>query len=55
MDNANVIEATTVPTNDLSLGSVVRIPAVRQVMLLIGVAVPWPPVLSSPTGRNRRG
>lgn len=39
MENANVIEGTTLPANDLSLGSVVRIPAVRQVILLIGVAV----------------
>ncbi|MDJ0911150.1 MAG: flagellar basal-body MS-ring/collar protein FliF [Woeseiaceae bacterium] len=40
MDNANVIEgsATVVPANNMSLATVLRIPAVRQVMLLIGVA-----------------
>ncbi len=40
MDNANVIEgsATVVPASNMSLASVLRIPAVRQVMLLIGVA-----------------
>ncbi len=40
MDNANVIEgsATVVPTSNMSLATVLRIPAVRQVMLLIGVA-----------------
>lgn len=38
MDNSNVIESTAVVTNNMSLGSVLRIPAVRQIMLLIGVA-----------------
>ncbi len=40
MDNANVIEgsATVVPASNMSLATVLRIPAVRQVMLLIGVA-----------------
>ena len=38
MDNTNVIDSTAVPVNSLSLGSALRIPAVRQVMLLLGVA-----------------
>lgn len=38
MDNSNVIEGTVVPTSQMNLASVVRIPAIRQVILLIGVA-----------------
>ncbi len=38
MDNTNVIDSTAVQLDQLSLGSVARIPAVRQVMLLVGVA-----------------
>ena len=38
MDNQNVIDSTAVNLDQLSLGSVVRIPAVRQILLLIGVA-----------------
>lgn len=38
MDNTNVIEGTVVPTSQMNLASVVRIPAIRQVILLIGVA-----------------
>ncbi len=38
MDNQNVIDSTAVNLDQLSLGSVVRIPAVRQIMLLFGVA-----------------
>ena len=38
MDNSNVIDSTAVQLDQLSLGSVARIPAVRQVMLLVGVA-----------------
>jgi len=37
MDN-NVIEGTVVPTSQMNLAGVMRIPAVRQVVLLIGVA-----------------
>lgn len=40
MDNTNVIESAAVPPpSNLNLAAVLRIPAVRQVMLLIGVAV----------------
>ena len=38
MDNTNVIEGTVMPGNDMSLARVLQIPAVRQVMLLIGTA-----------------
>ena len=38
MDNANVIDSTAVPVSNLGLASVLRIPAVRQIMLLVGVA-----------------
>ena len=38
MDNTNVIDSTAVQLDQMSLGSVARIPAVRQVMLLVGVA-----------------
>ena len=38
METGNVIESTAVDTSQLNLASVLRIPAVRQVMLLIGVA-----------------
>ncbi len=40
MENSNVIEgsATALPASNMSLATVLRIPAVRQVMLLIGVA-----------------
>ncbi|MCG8379894.1 MAG: flagellar M-ring protein FliF, partial [Proteobacteria bacterium] len=38
MDN-NVIEGTVVPTSQMNLASVMRIPAIRQVILLVGVAV----------------
>lgn len=39
MDNSNVIEGTALPPPaNLSLGAVLRIPAVRQITLLIGVA-----------------
>lgn len=38
MENTNVVESGTVPAGNLYLGNVLRIPAVRQVMLLIGVA-----------------
>ena len=38
MENQNVIDSTAVNLDQLSLGSVVRIPAVRQIMLLFGVA-----------------
>lgn len=38
MDNDNVIEGTVVPTSQMNLAGVMQIPAVRQVVLLIGVA-----------------
>lgn len=38
MENNNVIEGTVVPASQMNLASVIRIPAIRQVMLLIGVA-----------------
>ncbi len=38
MDNSNVIEGTVLPASQMNLASVLRIPAIRQVMLLIGVA-----------------
>jgi len=38
MENSNVIEGTVVPSSQMNLASVVRIPAIRQVILLIGVA-----------------
>ena len=38
MENANVIESTAVPVEQMGLNSVMRIPAVRQVVLLFGVA-----------------
>ncbi len=37
-NNANVIDSTAVEVSSLSLGTVLGIPAVRQVMLLVGVA-----------------
>ena len=41
MENSNVIEgtATALPASNMNLATVLKIPAVRQVMLLIGVAV----------------
>ncbi len=38
METGTVIESTAVPSNQMSLANVLRIPAVRQVILLIGVA-----------------
>lgn len=38
MDNSSIIESTATPMRQMHLGSVLRIPAVRQVMLLVGVA-----------------
>lgn len=38
METGTVIDSTAVPTSQLSLAGVLRIPAVRQVVLLIGVA-----------------
>lgn len=38
MDNKNVIEGTMRPSSQLNLAGVMQIPAVRQVVLLIGVA-----------------
>lgn len=38
MENNNVIEGTVVSTNQMNLAGVMRIPAIRQVVLLIGVA-----------------
>ncbi|MEM9401838.1 MAG: flagellar basal-body MS-ring/collar protein FliF [Pseudomonadota bacterium] len=38
MDNANVIDSTAVPVANLGLASVLKIPAVRQILLLVGVA-----------------
>jgi flagellar M-ring protein FliF len=38
MDNSSIIEAKVTPMRQMHLGSVLRIPAVRQVLLLIGVA-----------------
>ena len=38
MDNATIIEGTATPVRELNLLGVLQIPAVRQVMLLLGVA-----------------
>ena len=38
MENNNVIEGSVVPTSQMSLANVLHIPAIRQVVLLIGVA-----------------
>ena len=38
MDNANVIDSTATPVASMNLVSVLRIPAIRQVLLLIGIA-----------------
>ncbi|MGH8196075.1 MAG: flagellar basal-body MS-ring/collar protein FliF, partial [Woeseiaceae bacterium] len=38
MDKTSIIDGTATPARQLSLGGVLRIPAVRQVLLLIGVA-----------------
>lgn len=38
METGNIIESTVVPSSQLSLSAVLRIPAVRQVLLLVGVA-----------------
>lgn len=39
MDKTNVIDSTAIVSNSVSLGGLLRIPAVRQVLLLIGVAM----------------
>lgn len=38
MDNNNVIDSTAVPVEQMNLNGVLRIPAVRQVILLVGIA-----------------
>ena len=38
MDNSNVIEGTVLPASQMNLAGVLRIPAIRQVILLVGVA-----------------
>lgn len=38
MDNSTVIDSTAVPVSNIGLQSVLRIPAVRQIILLVGVA-----------------
>lgn len=38
MDNSNVIEGTVLPASQMNLAGVLRIPAIRQVLLLVGVA-----------------
>lgn len=38
MQNNNVIEGTVIPGNQLNLAGVLRIPAIRQLILLLGVA-----------------
>lgn len=38
MDNNNVIEGTVLPTSQMNLAGVMRIPAIRQIVLLLGVA-----------------
>lgn len=38
MDNATIIEGESVPVTQINLGTFFRIPAVRQVLLLLGVA-----------------
>ena len=38
MSNSSVIESTATPMRQIHLGGILRIPAVRQVLLLIGVA-----------------
>ena len=38
MDNNTVIEGTVIPASNMSLAGVLRIPAVRQVTLLVGIA-----------------
>ncbi len=38
MENGTVIESTVVPSSQINLTGVLRIPAVRQFVLLLGVA-----------------
>jgi flagellar M-ring protein FliF len=38
MDNSAVVQSAGMPVSQINLGGVIRIPAVRQVMLLVGVA-----------------
>ena len=38
MENNTVIESTAIPVNTMNLSSVLHIPAVRQIMLLVGIA-----------------
>lgn len=38
MDNANIIDSTATPVREMNLLGILRIPAVRQVILLLGVA-----------------
>jgi len=38
MDNATIIEGEAVPVSQISLGSIFQIPAVRQLILLVGMA-----------------
>ncbi len=38
MDNSAVVQSSGLPVSQISLGGVIQIPAVRQVMLLVGVA-----------------
>ena len=38
MDSATIIEGEAVPITQISLGTFFQIPAVRQIMLLVGVA-----------------
>ena len=39
METGNIIESTVVPSSQINLAGILRIPAVRQVVLLVGVAV----------------
>ncbi|MEO1203175.1 MAG: flagellar basal-body MS-ring/collar protein FliF, partial [Pseudomonadota bacterium] len=39
MDNVNVIDGKAVPVNTMNLAMLIRVPAVRQLLLLIGVSL----------------
>ena len=53
MDNATIIEGTATPVRELNLLGVLQIPAVRQVMLLLGVAAAF--LTTARRGEERKG
>ena len=54
MDNNAVIESTATPVESIDLSGVMRIPAVRQVLLLVGVAASVAAGLPWSCGRSHR-